>query len=92
VPIETRLEEVPPDLGNVLLAVKNGGDVIIRFPLAPSALVRVHRDLDKFSIASTPIAPDAATGIYGDFGAIGAPDSYYYALKGLSMCSAVPGP
>ena len=93
VTVTVRLDTIPPDQGNVLLAVKQLLDVVLDFTGAPAATWRLYRDGDKLLLGTTALAPDAATTSFTDPGAIPPLTAlWFYRVKGLSPCSLTPGP
>jgi alpha-tubulin suppressor-like RCC1 family protein len=94
VPMPVRVElDTPLVTGNVLLATRQGDDVLLEFPSSPGAVGwRVHADPDKQRIGQTPLSPDTNDRSFLDFGAITRPGDDYYLLRGLSMCSQTPEP
>ena len=86
-------DPVPPDQGNVLLAVRSGQDVHLSFPGAPALRFRLFRDPIKTALGTTPLVPDVAVTSFADPAVVpGPPPLDLYRLKGLSPCSGIPGP
>src|SRR5262249_11482129 len=90
--VMSSVDEVPPDQGNVLRAVRSGSDVLLEFAGARAGSWRVYRDATKFSLGVTPVAPDAVTPLFLDVGEAASGSSWLYRVKGLSPCTGRPGP
>ena len=78
-----------PTQGNVLYGVKQGLDVRLEYPGAPSSAWRINRDLTKQTIGQTDLF-DPVVAFYVDPGAVPLSDPFFYYLRGL--CNGVPGP
>ena len=92
-PAVTLLRDLTPlDMGNVLLAVRSGTDVVIAVEGAPARAFRFYRDNDKLQLGTTDLLPDSFTPGFTDVGATGSPDDLFYVVRGLSPCGLQPGP
>ena len=91
-PIRVDFDYLPPDQGNLLRAVKLGDDVELIFEGAQALLWEVDADFDKTTIGRTPLAAEMTERWLLDVAAVSASDSRYYHVRGLSLCSLMPGP
>jgi alpha-tubulin suppressor-like RCC1 family protein len=90
---------VPPDQGNVLHAIKlaDGAtwDVVLDWTGTGALTWRIYRDTDKSQLGTTALPPDATVVNFVDAGRVppvaGVPCDFYR-VRGLSPCSATPGP
>ncbi|MFC2173658.1 hypothetical protein ACFLU6_13660 [Acidobacteriota bacterium] len=87
-------DEIPPDQGNVLMAVKevSTASVVLDFSTGPASEWRVYRDTDKTTLGTTPLMPDVSTTDFTDPGILEDGELYFYRIKGLSPCTKIPGP
>jgi hypothetical protein len=80
----------PADLGNVIRAVKEGVDVRLQLYGANAASFRIYRDPSGPALGTTFLT--ASTGQdWRDLLAIDDPQSFYYAVRGVS-CTGLVGP
>lgn len=87
-------DTIPPAQGNVLWATRDVFDVRLTFPAAPATQWRIYRDPSKLGIRLSPVLPDVTSTEYVDPGAISVTtgSELFYSLRGLSPCTATPGP
>ena len=79
---------VPPDQGNVLLATRSGGDVVLTWTGTGTSLWSLYRDPAKRQLGFTPIPPTVNLRSFVDAGRAAFTASDYYRLKGLYPCGA----
>jgi hypothetical protein len=91
-PVQVPLDDVPPEQGNVLKAVRRGGDVVLSFRGAEASRWRLYADPGKEAIGRTPLGADVERRTGVDPGAVDRPGPSYYSLRGVSRCSGVAGP
>ncbi|MFC2173019.1 hypothetical protein ACFLU6_10375 [Acidobacteriota bacterium] len=92
--VDVTPDDIPPDQGNILKAVKDEptNSVILDFAGAPALEWRVYRDDVKTSLGTTPLTPDVTTTEFTDPGILADGNLYLYRIKGLSSCTKSPGP
>lgn len=86
------VDPIPPDQGNVLMAVRAGVDVELSWGGATASRWRIYRDSLKTALGRTPLAPDTLSTRFTDWVALPRASLDYYRVKGLSPCSFTPGP
>ena len=91
-PVAAGPDSLPASVGNVLLAVRQGADVLLEFGDASGKSFRMYRDGDKLALGTTALGADLTTTDDIDAGALGRGGIDFYVVRGLSACSSTPGP
>ena len=88
------LDDIPPDQGNVLRAVRSDRDVVVDFAGAPASQWDLYRDVFKTRLGVTSLNGPIQTETFTDPMAVSQSlgRRLFYYVRGLSTCGETPGP